>query len=140
MPKPNANLAQLIEDFRFCVGEEKLEYLIELAASLPQLPDWLRSNYQLMTAVEECMSPVHIFLEKSGDVVKIHFDIPQESPTVRGYAAVLQQGLDGLTVDQLQQIPDDIYLQLGLQQVLSGQRQNGIKALMARIKRLAGDL
>lgn len=140
MTQLNANLAQLIEDFQFCVGDEKLEYLIELADSLPQLPDWLQSNYQLMTPVEECMSPVHVFLEKVEGTVKIHFDIPQESPTVRGYAAVLEQGLNGLTVEQLQQIPDDIYLKMGLQDVLSGQRQNGIKGLMARIKLLASAL
>ena len=32
-------LAEIVEDFGFCVGQEKLEYLLEFAEALPPLPD-----------------------------------------------------------------------------------------------------
>ena len=34
-------LQAIIEDFRLLEGQEKLEYLLELAERLPPLPDWL---------------------------------------------------------------------------------------------------
>jgi cysteine desulfuration protein SufE len=66
-----------------------------------------------------------------------HFDVPPESPTVRGFAATLQQGIDGSTPEQVQAIPIDFFLQMGLQEVLTGQRLFGISAILAHMKALA---
>jgi cysteine desulfuration protein SufE len=66
-----------------------------------------------------------------------HLDIPRESPTVRGFGAILQQGLDGSTAQQITAVPNEFYLQMGLQEVLSGQRLNGIGAILRHMKTLA---
>ncbi|MBP6802648.1 MAG: SufE family protein, partial [Chloroflexi bacterium] len=58
-------------------------------------------------------------------------------PTVRGFAALLQDGLDGLTPAAVTAVPNEFYLQMGLQSVLSGQRLNGIAAILAHMKTLA---
>jgi cysteine desulfuration protein SufE len=58
---------------------------------------------------------------------------------VRGFAAILQQGLGGETVDQITAVPNEFYLQMGLQHVLTGQRLNGIGAILAHMKTLAQD-
>jgi cysteine desulfuration protein SufE len=130
-------LQEIVADFQYCEGQEKLEYLLEFAESLPPLPDWLQGNQNKMDQVHECMTPVFVYPEKLNDGLFFHFDIPPESPTVRGYAAILQQGLKGATPAQIQAIPNEFYLQMGLQGVLSGQRLNGIGAILAHMKKLS---
>ena len=56
---------------------------------------------------------------------------------MRGYAALLAEGVNGSTVDEVVRIPDDFFMQMGLQKVITGQRLNGISALLAYMKRLA---
>ena len=90
-----------------------------------------------MDRVHECMTPVFIYAEKENGRLRYHFDIPPESPTVRGYAAVMQQGLNGATPSEVQAIPNEFYLQMGLQTVLTGQRLNGIGAIVTHMKDLA---
>ena len=58
-------------------------------------------------------------------------------PTVRGYAAILAEGLRGASPQQVIQLPSDFYLQMGLQNVLTIQRLNGMSGMVAHIKRLA---
>ena len=130
-------MQEIVEDFSFCEGQEKLEYLLELSDSLTPLPDWLHGKRDSMDEVHECMTPVFIYAERENGKLHYHFDIPPESPTVRGFAATLQQGLDGATAEQIQAIPNEFYLEMGLQEVLSGQRLNGISAILAHMKVLA---
>jgi cysteine desulfuration protein SufE len=131
-------LQEIVEDFELLQGQEKLEYLLELADELPPLPDWLAARHDSMEMVHECMTSVFIHVEKGADGrLTFHLDVPPESPTVRGYATILQEGLTGTTVEELMAVPTEFYLQMGLQQVLSGQRLTGIGAILAHMKRLA---
>jgi len=130
-------LQQIIEDFQMCEGQEKLEYLLEFAERLPPLPEWLHERRDSMDQVHECMTPVFVFAEKQDGRLTYHFDVPQEAPTVRGYAALLSEGLNGLTPPELLAVPGEFYLEMGLQKVLTGQRLNGISAILAHMKQLA---
>ena len=132
-----SRLQEIVEDFGYLEGQEKLEYLLELSENLAPLPEWLLEQRDNMDEVHECMTPVFIFAETENENLHFHFDIPRESPTVRGFGAILQQGLDGATEQQVTAVPNEFYLQMGLQKVLSGQRLNGIGAILAHIKTLA---
>jgi cysteine desulfuration protein SufE len=91
-----------------------------------------------MDHVAECMTPVFVYAEKQDDgTLSYHFDIPPEAPTVRGYASLLQEGLEGATPAEVMAIPHEFYLQMGLQQVITGQRLNGISAILSHMKHLA---
>lgn len=132
-------LQEIVDDFQLCQGREKLEYLLEFAESLPPLPEWLLAEKEeKMKQVHECMTPVFIHAERqpAGTLV-YHFDVPQEAPTVRGYASVLATGLNETRPEEILPIPNDFYLQMGLQEVLTGQRLNGIGAILAYMKQLA---
>ncbi|GAB4280688.1 MAG: SufE family protein [Candidatus Promineifilaceae bacterium] len=130
-------LQEIIEDFSYCEGQEKLEYLLELAESLPPLPTHFADKRDEMDEVHECMTPVFIYPEWQDGKIFFHFDIPPEGPTVRGYAALLQKGLGWAEPKTVLAIPDLFYLEMGLQEVLSGQRLNGISAMLAHMKNLA---
>jgi len=130
-------LAEIVEDFGYCEGQEKLEYLLELSERMPPLPEWLEGKQAEMDQVRECMSPVFIYAEKKEDSVIYHFDIPAEAPTVRGVAAALKEGLDGCTVSEITAVPDTLYIQMGLDKVITGQRLNGLRAMLSHVKTLA---
>lgn len=130
-------LRQIIEDFQWSEGREKLELLIQFANRLPELPEWLSRDHSQMEPVPECMTPVQIYAQTKDDRLTFYFEVPQESPTVRGFAALMAEGLNDLTPQQILTIPNDFYLQMELDKVLTHQRLNGIAAILAHMKRLA---
>ena len=133
-------LQTFVDDFALLEGQEKLEYLLELAERLPPLPERLQADRDSMEIVHECMTTVFVRAEKDDDgPLTFYLDVPPESPTVRGYATILSEGLAGTTFEELRAVPTEFYLAMGLQQVLSGQRLTGIGAILAHMKRLAGE-
>lgn len=130
-------LREIMEDFQFVEGREKLELLLEYAEKLPPLPDHLVGNHEAMDQVEECMAPVFVDAELKNGRMSFYFDVPRESPTVRGYAAVMQEGLNGATPEEVLQLPSDFFMEMGLHEVLTQQRLNGISAILAHMKGLA---
>lgn len=134
LPEP---LAEIVADFALLDAREKLEYLLHFANSLQALPDRLQERRDEMAEVPECMTPVHLLGEELDGRLYFYLDVPDESPTVRGFAAILSQGLNGLTPAELLQVPSDFYLEMGLQQALTGQRMNGMSAILAHMKQIA---
>jgi len=130
-------LAEIVDDFQYCEGREKLELLLQFAESLPPLPERIAVNQAQMDTVPECMTPVSVTAEIEQGGMVFYFVVPEESPTVRGYAAIMAEGLRGASPTQVLNIPADFYLKMGLQTVLSSQRLNGMAAIVAHIKRLA---
>ena len=69
------------------------------------------------------------------DTVHLFFDAPPEAPTTRGFAGILQAGLDGLDADEVLATPDEFTTQLGLTELVSPLRLRGMAAMLGRIKR-----
>jgi cysteine desulfuration protein SufE len=132
-----ARLGEIIEDFQFVEGREKVELLLEYSEKLPPLPEGLRENHGKMELIEECMTPVFVKAEKQDGRMRFYFDVPRESPTVRGYAAILGEGLEGATPEEVLAVPNDFFQMMGLEKVLTSQRLNGMSAILAHMKRLA---
>ncbi len=130
-------LQEIIEDFGWAEGREKLELLLDYSEQMPPLPEWLHEQRDAMEPVPECMTPVFIHAETDGDGMRFYFDVPAESPTVRGYAEILREGAEGAAPEAVLAIPNDFFLQMGLHTVLTHQRLSGISAILAHMKRLA---
>lgn len=130
-------LEEIIEAFQEAQGREKLELLLEFAEGLPPLPDSLKGHRDSMQQVHECMSPVFLTAEVQDGKMQYYFDIPPDAPTVRGYAGVLLEGLNGTTPETVLRVPGDFYQPMGLAGVVSHQRLNGMSAILAYMKRLA---
>jgi cysteine desulfuration protein SufE len=115
--------------------EEKLETLIAYAESFPALPDRLKAARDKMEAVPECMTPVFLIGEKQPDGgVIFYLDIPPQSPTVRGLASLLANGLSGSTPEEILTVPRDFFLPMNLQEAVSQQRINGFMGVLAHMK------
>ena len=127
-------LAEIVVDFELLEGREKLELLLEYANRFPPFPAHLALPGNIED-VPECMTPVQMLAEKQGDRFIFHFDVPAESPTVRGYASLVMEGVNGCTREEILAIPAEFYLRMGLQVVLTPQRLNGMAAILAHLKR-----
>ncbi|RPI34006.1 MAG: SufE family protein [Chloroflexota bacterium] len=130
-------LQEIIEDFQWSEGREKLELLLEYSEKMPSLPERIRQHLEGMERVAECMTPVLVTAEVQDGKMQFYFDVPRESPTVRGYAALISEGLRDLTPEEVLQVPNDFYHQMGLHEVLTHQRLAGISAILAHMKHLA---
>jgi cysteine desulfuration protein SufE len=130
-------LAEIIDDFELSEGREKLELLLEYSERMPPLSEAQQAARADFEEVPECMTPVYVYAEIQDGRIQFSFDIPPESPTVRGFAAILAEGLEGATPQQVLAVPSDFYRQMGLDGVLSHQRLNGISAILAHIKGMA---
>jgi cysteine desulfuration protein SufE len=129
-------LAEIVEQFSWAEGREKLELLLEYSERMPPLPDRIDKDMD-MEQIHECMTPVFVHAETQHGGMHYYFDVPPESPTVRGYAAILGEGLDGASPEEVIKVPAGFYQGMGLHKVLTTQRLNGISAILAHIKRLA---
>jgi cysteine desulfuration protein SufE len=131
-----AALAQIQEDFLDLDVRDRLVLLLEFANELPELPERYAEHPDLFERVEECQSPVFIFVEVDDDrIVHLFATAPKEAPTTRGFASILAQGLTGLTVDQVLEVPDDYPSTIGLTEAVSPLRIRGMTAMLWRTKR-----
>lgn len=133
-------LQAIIAEFQEAAPRERLEYMVEYAMELPDLPTRLAAKRNSMEQVHECQSPVFLHTELNNGQVEFFFDIPREAPTVRGYAGILLEGLVGATPAQVLATPDDVYNLLGLQEAITPQRLRGLHALMQYMKRQVKNL
>jgi len=130
-----APLAETREDFLALGVKDRLQLLLEFSNELPELPERYRDHPDLLEKVEECQSPVYIFVEVVDGRVHLHATAPAESPTTRGFASILVQGLDGLTVDEVLDVPGDYPQSLGLAEAVSPLRVRGMTGMLGRVKR-----
>lgn len=136
----NPRLAEIVEDFNALTGQERLQLLLEFSDDLPSLPERYTGHRDLLEQVPECQSPLFLAVEVApDDTVHLFFDAPPEAPTTRGFAGILQAGLDGLDADEVLSTPDEFTGQLGLTDLVSPLRLRGMAAMLARIKRQIRD-
>ena len=133
-----ARFEEIADDFAFLDDwEDRYRYVIELGKAMPPLDDALRSP---ATKVEGCASQVWIVprLTGEGPGARFDFDGELDAMIVRGLIAVLHAlyaGLDPaavLAVDAQGELG-----RLGLDQHLSSQRSNGLRAMVGRIRAIA---
>ena len=135
-----ATLQDIIEEFEEAEPEERLEMLLEFALSLPDLPEELLDSRDRMEQVDECQSPVFMLAKIEDGKVYYHLDVPREAPTVRGFASILYEGLNGAGPAEIIATPNDLYQRMGLHKVLTPLRLRGLTALLGRMKRNAQEL
>lgn len=129
-------LVQIREDFLGLEKQDRLLLLLEFANELPELPARYADHPDLLEQVVECQSPVFIFVEVSdARTVHVFATAPKESPTTRGFASIIAQGLEGLSVDDVLAVPADFPNTIGLTEAVSPLRIRGMTALLARVKR-----
>ncbi len=129
---------EIAETFDFLDDwEDRYRHVIDLGKAMPPLEDGLRIP---ATKVDGCASQVWLVPEVEGDgkTARFHFRGDSDAMIVRGLIAVLIALYDGLTVDEVLEVDASAELaRLDLQDHLSSQRSNGLRAMIERVRGLA---
>lgn len=130
------SLEDLIDDFNSIGVKDRLTLLLEYSDNLPELPPRYSDHPDLLERVEECQSPIYLFVEvDSSSKVHLFFSAPAEAPTTRGFASILHEALDGKTAEEVLAVDEDFANRIGLAEAVSPLRMRGMRAMLHRIKR-----
>ena len=129
---------EIAADFAFLDDwEDRYRYVIELGRTMPPLDPALHVP---ATKVEGCASQVWIVPRLTGEGAGARFDFEGDSDAliVRGLIAVLRALYAGLHPEAVVAVDaQGAFARLGLDQHLSAQRSNGLRAMVARIRAIA---
>jgi cysteine desulfuration protein SufE len=129
-------LPEFLADFADADPEEALEMLIETSERLPPLsPGRAAEGEPVSCRVQECQTPVYLWVDVVGGKVHLEAAVPEQSPTVRGFVALLVEGLEGGSPAEIEELPDDFLPLLGLSATLGMTRRRGFRGIISRIKR-----
>jgi len=129
-------LAKITERFRSAPKDLRVQALLSFSKKVPPLPEEYANDRSQLEQVHECQTPFFL-ASKVDDEGNVHlfFDAPAESPTIRGFAGILREGLEGETWQSVLAVPPDFYAGMGLETVVSPQRLNGMGAILGRLQR-----
>jgi cysteine desulfuration protein SufE len=124
----------IVEDFEFLEDwEDRYRYVIDQGKAMDPLPDALKVP---ATKVDGCASQVWLHPMINDGVFR--FDGESDAMIVRGLIAVLRALYNDLPVADVVQVDARAELErLGLNDHLSAQRSNGLRAMIERIRDVA---
>ena len=129
---------EIAETFEFLDDwEERYRYVIDLGKAMPELEDAFRVP---ATKVEGCASQVWLLpeIEGEGGAATFRFRGDSDAMIVRGLIAVLSALYNERPVADVPGVDAEGELaRLGLNEHLSSQRSNGLRAMVARIRAVA---
>ena len=136
----SAAFEDIAETFEFLDDwEDRYRHVIELGKAMPALDEAFRVP---ATKVEGCASQVWLLPRIEGQGPDARFDFQGESDAmiVRGLIAILHALYSGLTARAVLAVDAGAELgRLGLNEHLSSQRSNGLRAMVERIRKLAAE-
>ena len=126
----------IVDDFGFLEEwEDRYRYIIEQAKLMSPLEEALKVP---ATKVDGCASQVWLHPKISDDIFSFEGD--SDAIIVRGLIAVLRKLFNGLNVQDVLKVDAHSELaRLGLNDHLSAQRSNGVRAMIERIRSIASD-
>ncbi|HBZ44452.1 MAG TPA: cysteine desulfuration protein SufE [Maritimibacter sp.] len=124
----------IVEDFEFLDDwEDRYAHVIDLGKAMDPLEDAFKVP---ATKVEGCASQVWLLPEIDGGTFRFRGD--SDALIVRGIIAVLAALYNDVPVSEVPNVDAKAELErLSLQEHLSAQRSNGLKAMVGRINKLA---
>ncbi len=130
----SAAFEELVEDFEFLEDwEDRYRHVIEQGKDMDPLAEALCVP---ATKVDGCASQVWLHAQFDGG--KLHFDGASDAMIVSGLIAVLRKLYNGLSPAEVLAVDARAEMaRLGLNDHLSAQRSNGLRAMIERIKETA---
>ena len=129
-----AAFEEVVEDFEFLEDwEDRYRMVIEMGKDMAPLPDALKVP---ATKVEGCASQVWLHIAPENG--QFHFQGDSDALIVKGLIALLHRLYDGLPLSDVAAVDARVELgRLGLNEHLSAQRSNGLRAMIERIRETA---
>jgi cysteine desulfuration protein SufE len=125
-----------LQRFRSATREMRMQLLLQYAKRFPELPPDLQEARDAgLNRVQECQTPVFLWVSVREGKVTLLADAPRDAPTVRGFMGFLMEAIDGATAEEVSRLPDDLLDQMGIGEVLGVMRTQGLGSVIRRVKR-----
>lgn len=122
------------QDFEFLDDwEERYRYIIDLGAALAPYPEELRDDAH---KVRGCVSQVWLAVDREdGPDPVLHLSGDSDAHIVRGLVAIVLALFSGRKASEISQTDaEGLFQQFGLDEHLTPQRSNGLRAMVKRIR------
>ena len=128
-----AKIQKWRDEFDFLDENDRLMYIIDLAKNTTSLPKNLRTEDRL---VRGCMSQIWIDVGLVENTTKVYYD--SDAMITKGITSIICDCFSDITLEQAKTISRDQIESLGIRQLLTAQRRNGLSSLIENIqKRIA---
>lgn len=123
------NIQEWSEELSYLEGQDRLYYLIDLAKKKTSLPTELRTEDRL---VNGCMSKIWIDVGVKNDLVNVYYD--SDAMITKGITSVVCDCFSNIPVEEAKELTHNDFEKLGIKELLSAQRRNGLGSLIGTIK------
>ena len=110
-------------------GTDRLTYLVELAKKSTTLPKELRTDDRLIGG---CISKIWVDVGLVEGNVKVYYD--SDAMITKGITSIVADCFTDIPLAEAKQITFDDFEKLGIQQLLTPQRRNGLGNLIETIR------
>tara|TARA_B100001287_G_C22481653_1_gene434644 strand:- start:220 stop:615 length:396 start_codon:yes stop_codon:yes gene_type:complete len=110
-------------------GTDRLTYLVELAKKSTTLPRELRTDDRLIGG---CISKIWVDVGLVEGNVKVYYD--SDAMITKGITSIVADCFTDIPLAEAKQITFDDFEKLGIQQLLTPQRRNGLGNLIETIR------
>ena len=124
----NTKINEWTEEFSFLDDDDRLVHLIDLAKKPTKLPVELRTDDRL---VHGCMSQIWIDVGVQEDLVQVYYD--SDAMITKGITSVVADCFSDIPLDEAKQLTKQDFEKLGIKELLSVQRRNGLGSLIQTI-------
>jgi cysteine desulfuration protein SufE len=126
---------EILDDLTFFDDwEERYKYIIDLGKELPEMPESLQTADRL---VKGCQS--NVWMDVSLDRSRLRFLVTSDAIIVKGLLSLIMAAYNDKTAAEIVAFDiDEYFRQLDLERHLSPTRGNGLKAIVAKIRAIAG--
>lgn len=109
-------------------GTERLIYLVELARKSTTLPRELRTDDRLIGG---CLSKIWVDVGVVDEQVQVYYD--SDALITKGITSIVCECFSNQSVTDAKKITEEDFQNLGIQQLITPQRRNGLSSLIGTI-------
>lgn len=121
------------DDLKMLQGHDRLAYLIDIAKDVPALPEEVKTDDN---KIRGCASNLWLIGGTKEDNTMI-YRIDADSFITKGTAKLITDLVNGCTKDEVANLTIEDFIPLGVRELLTMQRQNGLGSLIQRIVAIA---
>ena len=123
------------DNLKMLQGHDRLQYLVDKAKEVDPLPDAAKNE---QNRIHGCASKLWIIGGADKDN-NMRYQVDGDAHITKGTAKVVTDIVNGAHRSEVADLTVDSFTPLGIKELLTMQRQNGLGELISRIIRLAHD-
>ena len=126
-------ILQMGKDLKMLQGQDRLQYLVDKAREVEPLPEAVKTEEN---RIHGCASKLWIIGGADSDE-KMQYKVDGDAFITKGTAKVVTDIVNGADKNEVAKLTVENFSALGIKELLTVQRQNGLGQLIHRIIRIA---